>query len=409
MINESLELEKVFLPFSENELPSSFLNPFPTLNRLRQTTPIRYDEARQCWDIFGYQEIMQILKAPECFSSVVPGKFENSLSLPESILELDPPQHTKLRKIAGKAFAPAALSQLEAKIASIANELIDRVVQRGEMDFVADFANPLPVIVISEMLGVEQNDRALFKHWSDTMVKSPADASPESLERLHTEQLQARRELEAYFQQVIELRRSDPQEDLISQIVHAEVDGETLTFNQIVEFCILLLVAGNETTTNLFGNFVRLLTERSELQPAVSGNPERLKTMIEETLRFYSPVQALLRYTKQDIDLQGCHLKKDDVLVLWLTSANRDPAVFNRPDELDIDRSPNPHVAFGFGIHFCLGAMLSRMEAQIALDIVMRRLCNIRLAPGAALTPIPSTFFFGLQALPIEFDPENEL
>ncbi|KPV60836.1 hypothetical protein QJ48_03195 [Paenibacillus sp. A3] len=409
MKNEAPELEKVFLPLSENELPSSFLNPFPTLNRLRQTTPIRYDETRQCWDIFGYQEIMQILKAPECFSSVIPGKFENSLSLPESILELDPPQHTKLRKIAGKAFAPTAISQLEAKIACIANELIDRVVQRGEMDFVADFANPLPVIVIAEMLGVEQNDRALFKHWSDTMVKSPADDTPDSFERLYTEQLQARRELEAYFRQVIELRRSDPREDLISQIVHAEVDGEKLTFSQMVEFCILLLIAGNETTTNLLGNFVRLLTERSELQPAVCGNPERLKTMIEETLRFYSPVQALLRYAKQDIDLRGCHLKKDDVLVLWLASANRDPALFDRPDELDIDRSPNPHVAFGFGIHFCLGAMLSRMEAQIALDIVMRRLSNIRLAPGAALAPIPSTFFFGLQALPIEFDLENGL
>lgn len=301
------------------------------------------------------------------------------------------------------------LSQLEAKIACIANELIDQVVQREEMDFVADFANPLPVIVISEMLGVEPNDRALFKHWSDTMIKSPADARPESFERLLTEQLQARRELEAYFRQVIELRRSDPREDLISQIVHAEVDGEKLTFSKMVEFCILLLVAGNETTTNLLGNFVRLLTERSELQPVVCGNPERLKTMIEETLRFYSPVQALLRYAKQDTDLEGCHLKKDDVLVLWLASANRDPAVFDRPDELDIDRSPNPHVAFGFGIHFCLGAMLSRMEAQIALDIVMRRLCNIRLAPGAALTPIPSTFFFGLQALPIKFDPEQQL
>ncbi|WP_189597413.1 cytochrome P450 [Paenibacillus elgii] len=409
MTNEAPNLEKVFLPLPENDLSSSFLNPFPTLNRLRQTTPIRYDEARQCWDIFGYQEIQHILKAPECFSSVIPGKFENSLSLPESILELDPPQHTKLRKIAGKAFAPAALSQLEAKIAAIANELIDRVARQGEMDFVADFANPLPVIVISEMLGVEQNDRALFKHWSDTMVKSPADASPESLERLYTEQLQARRELEAYFRQVIELRRTDPQEDLISQIVHTEVDGEKLTFNQIVEFCILLLVAGNETTTNLLGNFVRLLTERSELQPAVYGNPERLKTMIEETLRFYSPVQALLRYAKQDTDIQGCHLKKDDVLVLWLASANRDPAVFDRPDELDIDRSPNPHVAFGFGIHFCLGAMLSRMEAQIALDIATKRLHGIRLAPCAALAPIPNAFFFGLQTLPIEFDPEHGL
>lgn len=159
----------------------------------------------------------------------------------------------------------------------------------------------------------------------------------------------------------------------------------------------------------MLGNFVRLLTERSELQPAVCGNAERLNTMIEETLRFYSPVQAVLRFVKQDTEFQGCHLKKDDVLVLWLASANRDPSVFDRPDELDIDRSPNPHVAFGFGIHFCLGAMLTRMEAQIALHIVMRRLCNIRLAPGASLTPIPNTFFFGLQALPIEFAPKNGL
>ncbi|MDO3679546.1 cytochrome P450 [Paenibacillus ehimensis] len=175
-------------------------------------------------------------------------------------------------------------------------------------------------------------------------IEAQADTHHESVERLRAEQMEARGELEAYFRRVIELRRSDPQDDLISQIVYAEVNGEKLTLNQIVEFCILLLVAGNETTTNLLGNFVRLLTERSELQPAICGNAERLNTMIEETPRFYSPVQAVLRFVKQDTEFQGCHLKKDDVLVLWLASANHPSGVrrLTCPDsELFLFRTPS--------------------------------------------------------------------
>lgn len=373
------------------------LFPFPIYRELREKTPVRFDEERGSWDVFRYEDVHRILKDPATFSS------RRGLEVRgETLLTMDQPKHTHMRNLVNKAFTPKAINDLAPRITSITNELLDLVIKNGKMDVVHDLATPLPVIVIAELLGVPSKDRMLFKDWSDTMVKGVEGNSDEAFAQMVAERDKAESELAEYFLTILNERRKKPEDDLVSALLEAEINGEKLQEQEILRFCILLLVAGNETTTNLITNAIRLMTEQPAIQDQVRQHPELVKTTVEETLRYYPPIVAIGRIATQDVEIGGEFIREGQQVVSWVGSANRDPDKFENPDSFLPDRKPNPHMGFGFGIHFCLGAPLARLEAQIALEIMLSRFSDMQFAK-TALTPIPSPFVFGVKSYPITF------
>jgi cytochrome P450 family 109 len=387
------------IPMAELDTKEKRLNPFPVYDRLRQTTPVRYDEGRSSWDVFRYEDVHRILKDPATFSS----KRALAVKERESILTMDPPRHTQLRALVNKAFTPKVVSDLAPHIASITNDLLDAVQGSGKMDIVHNLAVPLPVIVIAELLGVPPEDRKLFKEWSDILVKGANVNTDEAFNRVIAEKEQAMEELNAYFAKIIEQRRRQPREDLISMLLAAEIDGQKLDDKELLGFSILLLAAGNETTTNLITNAVRRLTEDRGLQQQLHGDLELVPGFIEEVLRFYPPIQAIGRVAAQDVEVGGMQIKAGEQVVSWVASANRDEAKFTDPGTFVVDRKPNAHLAFGFGIHFCLGAPLARLEGQIVLRTLLERMKEIRFAAGSELSYIQSPFVYGVKEFPVTF------
>jgi cytochrome P450 len=387
------------IPMKELDTSAKRLLPFPIYDRLREETPVRWDADRECWDVFRYDDVHFVLKNPTLFSSQrAMGGVRN-----ESLLTTDPPRHTQLRNLVNKAFTPKAINELAPHIADITNELLDNVAQAGTMDMVHDLAGPLPVIVIAELLGVPSSDRKLFKEWSDILVKGPDVNTKEAYEAVVQERRQATKELSDYFMKIIEKRRKEPKDDLISALLAAEIEGKKLNDQELLSFCILLLAAGNETTTNLITNAVRYLTEDTSMQEKLRANPALIQSAVEEVLRFYPPIQAIGRIAVEDIEIGGERIKAGSQVISWVASANRDEHKFPDAGTFIPDRKPNAHLGFGFGIHFCLGAPLARLEGKIALEILLKRCKAIALQEGAKLTPIPSPFVFGVKQYPVTF------
>ncbi|WP_219837126.1 cytochrome P450 [Paenibacillus sp. R14(2021)] len=379
------------IPMAELNTKEKRLQPFSVFNQLRQTTPIRYDNSRSCWDIFRYEDIHRILKDPATFSS------RRGLAIKdrETILTMNPPRHTQLRGLVNKAFTPKVISDLATRISAITDELLNVV--EGTMDIVSSLAVPLPVIIIAELLGVPPEDRNLFKEWSDILVKGPDQNTDEEFNQVIAEKVRANDELNDYFARIVEQRRIEPKEDLISLLLQAEVEGERLSDKEILGFSILLLAAGNETTTNLITNAVRRVTEDRTLQQQLRGNPELIPGFIEEVLRFYPPIQAVGRIAAQDVEIGDIMIKKGQQVVSWVASANRDEAKFAKPDTFIVDRKPNAHLSFGFGIHFCLGAPLARLEGKIVIERLMKRYRDIQFVTDSEMTYIQSPFVYGVK------------
>lgn len=256
-------------------------------------------------------------------------------------------------------------------------------------------------MIIAELLGAEVKDRELIKTHSDALVAGAKDDSKEAVQAVVNMQKQAEKELSAYFAHLIQKRKETPADDLISLLIQAEIDGEHLSENELLGFCILLLVAGNETTTNLITNAVRLLTEKPHIAESVRQDLSLIPQLTEETLRYYPPVQAIGRVAVEDVQIAGSHIEKGDYLISWVASANRDERKFEDPDTFRLDRKSNPHLSFGFGIHFCLGAPLARLEAHLALEILLRTFREITCAADQ-LKPIQSTFVFGVKEFPVQ-------
>src|SRR5437879_6573202 len=261
------------------------------------------------------------------------------------------------------------------------------------MDVIEDVAVPLPVMVIAELLGIPIEHRERFKLWSDAFVTGG---------RAGMSDVDARREMALFFSDLMEERRRSPREDLISALLAARIDGESLDQRELLSFCILLLVAGNETTTNLIGNAVLCLDEHPDAEADLRAHPELMASAVEEVLRYRSPVQSMFRLARSEVRLGGQVVPAGDAVVAWIGSANRDPLQFAEPDRFDIRRSPNRHLAFGHGIHFCLGAPLARLEGTIALGALLRRLGRLRV-DHTKLQPVPSGILHGLQRLPVAF------
>ncbi len=395
------ELPKAIAPMKELSAKEMKIDPFPFFRQCRESTPVRYDPLRECWDIFRYEDVYNVLKDHTAFSSVRPVKGPVLLG---SIIGMDPPKHMQMRNIVSKAFTPKSIEELGPRIASITEQLLNTVANDRTMDLVHDLAVPLPVIVIAELLGIPAEDRRLFKEWSDSIVKGPESGDKEHMHQLYLEREKTRRELDDYFLKVIAERRNRPENDLVTKLVQAEVNGERLNDMEIVEFCILLLAAGNETTTNLITNAVRRLAEDPVMQRRLQDDPALIESFVEEVLRYYPPVLSLSRYATKDIRIGHADIRKGELIIPWIGSANRDEDKFDRADQFIEDRTPNPHMTFGFGNHFCLGAPLARLEAKIALRIIMNRITNIRFADRFEFKPIRSPFVYGVEELPILFD-----
>jgi cytochrome P450 len=334
------------------------LNPFPWYRTMCESSPVAYDARRRVASVFGYNDVQRVLSDYAAFSS----RFGSGDPDPEqpigaSLISTDPPRHRQLRNLVTQAFTPRAVAQLALRITQIVDELLAAVAPAGQMDVVADLAYPLPVIVIAELLGILSEDRARFKRWSDAVV---GDMSDVDLSDPHGQ-------MSAYFREMIALRRREPKDDLISNLIAAQIDGQHLTELELIGFCTLLLVAGNETTTNLIGNAILCLDEQPDAMRQLIEQPDLLPSAIEEVLRYRSPVQMMFRQAIADTIIRDQPVRKGDTLVAWIGSANRDEAQFPDADRFDIARTPNRHLAFGHGIHFCLGAPLARLEAKIAL------------------------------------------
>jgi pimeloyl-[acyl-carrier protein] synthase len=354
-----------------------------------------------------YQDCLTILRDPQRFSSArAPqeqaiadqGPFKGAATM----LFSDPPVHTRLRKLISRDFTPRRIREMEPRIRELTNMLLDEAQRRGNFEVMSDLANPLPVMVIAEMLGVEPERYATFKHWSDAIISGDNTLPGTPMPPEFTSSVD---ELRAYFSSQIEKRRKTPGPDLVSALVAVHTESDALSANDLLAFVILLLLAGNETTTNLIGNGTLALGRNPEQMKMLQREPSRLPRAIEEMLRYDGPVQSTARFTKGDLELGGTFFPGGFPIFVILAAANRDPAQFRDPDRFDMTRDPNDHLAFGEGIHFCIGSPLARLEAQIAFSSMLERFPNLRLRdPAAKLQYKGSYFLRGLAALPMAID-----
>ncbi|MFC5834565.1 cytochrome P450 [Nonomuraea insulae] len=376
----------------------------------RSGPPVEHDPATGMWNVYGYPELHEILGDPATFSSdtmrVVPKHLlpdPDDFSLSGFITQIDPPEHGKLRKLVSSAFTRKVVADLEPRIAALTRELLDEARERGRFELVTDLAYPLPVIVIADLLGVPSSDRPLFKQWADALFQRDAKVtlkqSAESrMEDVRTT-LKPWKEMSGYLAGHAAERRVRPRADLLTRLVEAEVDGERLPDEQVVNFAIVLLLAGHVTTTMLLGNTVLCLDAFPEQQDLLRADRSRIPAAIEESLRFFTPFSALGRATTRETELGGVTIPADQMVMTWLGAANRDPRQFPDPDVFDPDRDPNPHLGFGRGIHFCLGAPLARLEGRVALDILLDRFAVLRTDPDDPVSFIPTPTMTGVRRL----------
>lgn len=377
------------------------LDPFPQYERMRATAPVFQDDQSGSWHVFRYDDVQRVLSEHATFSSRMGGDNPSGTGqlFASSLITTDPPRHRQLRSLVTQAFTPKAVDALAPRIAGLTDELLAEIAGKGSADLIRDLAYPLPVIVISELMGIPSEDRERFKHWSDVIVSQtrtlPASETQDSTTS----------EMVEYFLALIDQRRSRPGTDLISSLLAAEIDGQKLTVPELLGFCALLLVAGNETTTNLIGNAVLCLAESPGTLERLLSEPALVPQALEEVLRFRSPVQSMYRVAVADTVVGDHLIPAGAPIVAWIGSANRDGQQFQRAAEFDVDRNPNRHLAFGHGIHFCLGAPLARLEARIALEALLSRLPGLSVASGAQLERMDSSIVYGLKELPVTWQP----
>jgi cytochrome P450 len=340
-------------------------DPFPMYARLRASAPVLRFPSPEMWLLLDHDSVKRGLTDHESFSSAVTPQTGKA---PDWLVFTDPPRHALLRAIISKAFTPRSIAGLEPRIRELSRELLAPALSRGEIELVGEYASPLPTMVIAEMLGIPLSDRPQFIRWGDAIVGlSYAMSGGAVAEQKIAVHAAAKLEMQAYLSLLVELRRREPRDDLLSRLVAAEVDGERLDEHDLLGFFQLLLVGGTETTTNLIASAILCLHEHPDQLALLRAAPERLPAAIEEVLRFRSPGQIVFRETRREVALHGQTIPAGKFVLVVIGSANRDPQVFTEPDRFDITREPNPHLAFGHGIHFCLGAALSRLEARIAL------------------------------------------
>ncbi len=347
-------------------------DPHPIYRVLREDEPVHYVEKRDLWVLSRHEDVLAAIKDPETFTSadgVVPSGFK-----PEkpTLIVLDPPDHTQMRRAVMRAFTPRRMAAMTDRVRGFARQLLDAFPASGEVDAFESYTDPLPIYVMAELLGVDASERPMFKRCGDAIVYS-SGADPASL-------LSAQRELTDYLQTVFDERKRDPREDLISLLLTSSEEGRALDNEELLGLCFLLLVAGTETTTSALGNAMLLLERHRDARELLIEDPSLIPAAVEEILRFDSPVQGLSRIVRRDVEIRGQKISEGARVHLLFAAANRDPRVFDEPDRFDITRSPNNHLAFGLGIHFCLGASLARLELKVGLEELLARAPDYQLS-----------------------------
>jgi cytochrome P450 len=388
-------------------------NPYPFYARLRDEAPVHritLGDKRPAWLVTRYEDVAAALKDERFVKDKRSAMSGDQLArepwipsmlkpLERNMLDVDAPEHTRLRGLVHKAFTPRLVENMRDRIQRLTDEMLDVVQIRGRMDLIRDYALPIPTTIIAEMLGVPVADRHKFHRWSNTIVSAVPSkwgiltALPSLIAFLR------------YIRKLVGTRRAAPQDDLVSALVEAHEAGDQLSEDELVAMISLLLIAGHETTVNLIGNGMLALMEHPQQMNRLRDDPALIKPAVEELLRYDGPVQtATERYARADVTIAGVTIPRGEMVFAVLASANRDERQFDQPDALDLTREPNRHLAFGQGVHFCLGAPLARLEGQIAINGLIRRIPDLRLAvPPLSLRRRPGLVLNGLKSLPVAF------
>ncbi|MGH2589108.1 MAG: cytochrome P450 [Dehalococcoidia bacterium] len=394
--------------------PAVMSNPYPIYASLRKQAPIVWSSALGAWMVTAYDEAVAVLQDHWAFSnqdrgcscgaireatlSYDLGNSAAQVLTSPTMLNTDPPDHTILRSLASKAFTPRAVTLLELRMREITEQLLPALTDGTAFDVVDVLAYPLPVIMIAEMLGIPPEDRDSFKRWSDDIISVNETSKPDDVARVRV----SNQDLRRYLSGIIEERRRIPREDLISRLLEAMVGNERFGQEALVDMCILLLVSGNETTTNLISSALLALARAPAQRQKLLGDPTLLPTAVEEFLRFDGPVQIVPRIAARDVVMGDTAIAEGSMVLVMLAAADRDPARFENPDALDVTRTDNPHIAFGRGIHYCLGGPLARLEGRIALAAFLRRFPRFELASPSSPLEYGSSFVLrGLRRLDI--------
>ena len=394
--------------------PTFKANPYPTYAELRSGAPVyraELPDGRGVWLVTRYDDVVAVLKderfAKDWRSAMTPEQLAQIPPIPEvmrplseNMLDKDPPDHERLRRLVSKAFTPRLIERMRPRVQEIADALLDAVEDKEGMDLIDDYAFPLPITVIAELLGVPVEDRNRFREWSNAAVSG--DTTQEYVEKILLPHMQA---FIDYLRALFEEKRENPKDDLISALVLAEEAGDKLSEDELLAMVFLLLIAGHETTVNLIGNGTLALLQNPDQLQKLKDDPSLIKPAIEELLRYDGPVETSTeRFAREDVAIGDTVIPKGEMVMVVIAAADHDPARFPEPDTLDIARADNKHLAFGKGIHHCLGAPLARMEGQIALGTLLRRMPDLRLKGSPeSLTWRPGMVLRGLKGLPVEF------
>jgi pimeloyl-[acyl-carrier protein] synthase len=389
--------------------PDVLANPYPLFRRLRTEDPVHWDAFLHAWVVTRYVDVLEVLHNFSANRTHTPEKLQ-AMGLSEmsplaqlmvkQMLFMDPPAHTRLRSLASQAFSPARVAVLRSHIREIVNRLLDEVQNKGQMDIIADVAEPLPAIVTAEMLGVPLSDRHQLKAWSADFAEMLGNFqhNPEHAPRM----LRTVQNMTAYFRDCIRELKDIPREGLVHSLMTAEIDGDRLTEEEVVANSIVTMVGGQETTTNLIGNGVLTLLRNPGEMERLQEDQSLIPSAVEEMLRYESPSQHTGRLAPEDVELGGKVIRKGQAVMAVMAAANRDPERFPDPDRFDMTRADNRHLAFGYAAHFCFGAALARVEGQEAFEAISRRLHSLELQPGA-LVWRNNLGLRGLTALPLKF------
>jgi cytochrome P450 family 142 subfamily A polypeptide 1 len=374
-------------------------DPYDTYAWLRREAPLYWDEANELWAITRHEDVAYVSSHPEIFCSSE--GYRPGVGPDPSLISADPPRHTHMRRMINRGFTPRMVANLESHVREIVTHTIDAVCERGQCDFVQDVAVPLPMLVIAELLGLPLADWRKLQQWSDDMnigdARHPLDGVLEAYEQYC-----------AYFEPIYAEKSARPGDDLISKLIHSDMYGEHLGYDDVLRTTLLLLVGGNETTRNTVAGGMLALMEHPDEHTRLLAHPSCHVTAVEEFLRWVTPIMNFRRTATRDFEWHGQTIRAGQQVLMLHGSANRDERAFVNPDVFDVCRTPNDHLAFGIGTHFCLGANLARLEIRIMFDELLRRLPDIHLAPGATVARYPSTFIRGWSAMPVAFTPTRK-
>jgi cytochrome P450 family 142 subfamily A polypeptide 1 len=370
-------------------------DPYPTYAWLREHAPL-YRDANGVWGLSRYEDVVDASRHPELFSSALGSRPNTPANL--YMIDQDDPRHARQRRLVYKGFTPRQVGLLEEHARQVVTAILDRVADKGECDFVTEVAAPLPMTVIGEMLGIERDDYGRLQHWSDEMIKGADGKATDTT-------VDAYMQYRDYESAVIAARRGEHRDDLAGILVEAEIDGERLDDEELLAELLLLLVGGNETTRNVISGAMEALSAHPDQHARLRDDPSLLSDAVEEFIRWVTPVINMRRTATADIERHGQTIAEGDQVLLMYGSANRDATLFDDPERFDVGRHPNPHLSFGFGPHFCLGASLARLEIKVMFEELLHRFPDMRVAPGAKAERVPNSFIRGITGLPVVFSP----